>query len=69
MIQEHQKYRAELFKIEGFALLTPAATLVFDVLRNNLAPNPRFFAYLIGSIILAFLGIITLQCGYEELKE
>ena len=69
MIQEHQKYRAELFKIAGFALLTPIATLFFDILRNYLSLSSQFFAYLVGSIILAFLGIITLQRGYEELME
>ena len=69
MIQEHQKYRAELFKIIGAALLTPAGTLVFEVLRNGLSLHSQFFAYLIGSIILAFLGIMAFQRGYEELME
>ena len=69
MVFEYQKYRAELFKIAGIALLTPFGTLVFDVLKNGLSLNSQFFAYLTGSIVLAFLGIIILQRGYEELME
>ena len=69
MILEHQKYRAELLKIIGIALLTPAAVFVWDILRSGLVINTQFFVNLIGSMFLAFLGIITLQEGYEELMD
>lgn len=69
MIQEHQKYRAELLKIIGVALLTPAAVLVWDILKEGLSLSSQFFINLIGSISLAFIGTMILQEGYEELVE
>ena len=69
MIQEHQKYRAELLKVIGFALLTPISAFVWDILRNGLVINTQFFVNLGGSTFLALIGTMILQEGYEELME
>lgn len=61
-----EEYRADIFKVSGFALITPFAKefLKFNelTLRNF---NIKYTAYIIVTVLLVAVGIILLQRGYE----
>lgn len=66
MILEEDKYRAQVFKIAGFALMTPAAKLFLEFLDFSLADiNIKFIGYALVCFGLLLLGIMMLQWGYE----
>lgn len=70
MITEEHKFLAEVYKISGFALMTPLGRyfLIFsDINLRNL--TVQFFIHLIISIILFYFGVIMIQRAYEELQE
>ena len=67
MIEEYQKYRAEIFKIFGIALMTPSGRLILNMLEFNFDLNIQFLINLLGSLVLFILGVTILQTGYEEM--
>ena len=70
MIHEENKYRAEVFKIAGFALMTPFGTIVLDMFRSgfiNLKPN--IIIALLTSLLLVYLGVILIQRGFEAVED
>ncbi len=67
---EQKSYRAKIFKIAGFALMSPFGSLAIDMFRSgfiNLKPN-IIIAFLI-SFLLAFLGVILIQRGFEAIEK
>jgi len=70
MITELQKYRAQVFQILGFALMTPLGKFVLDLKDIKLENiNLWFFLYLFISLFLTYLGIICIFKGEEKLEE
>lgn len=66
MITEDKKYRAEVFKICGIALMSPMGRFVLGFLEKGLQDvDIQFFIDLAGSFILFCFGIIVIQVGYE----
>ncbi len=66
MIFEENKYRAEVFKIAGFALLTPLGRLVLSFIEHGLpAIADNCPMNIITAGILFVLGIIFIQRGFE----
>ena len=68
MIEEYQKYRAEILRVAGFALMTPVGKLFLNMLELNFNLNVQFFTNLFGSLMLFILGVILLHVGYEEMR-
>ena len=70
MILERQKYRAEVFKICGFALMTPFGRFVLSTIEHGFR-NLTFdsLGNLLTSFILFLFGIMAIQVGYEEVFE
>jgi len=66
MILERQKYRAEIFKILGIALLTPLGRFVLNTLETGLEISFQTFVNASGSFALFIIGIIFLEIGYQE---
>lgn len=69
MISE-EEYQAEVYKIAGFALMSPMGKFVLDVPDidfNNL--SCQFFAYVCLSILLLFIGFIMILNGYGIVYE
>lgn len=70
MIPEYEKYRAEIFKIAGFAMLTPIGRLF-------LQPGETFaqygaigtLIYVIVSLVLAYFGLYTMLKAYVEMEK
>ena len=70
MVREDQKFRAEVFKICGFALMTPLGRFVLDFLKSGFNGTITYFvAELILSLILFLSGAIMIQIGYEAVQE
>jgi putative Mn2+ efflux pump MntP len=70
MIYEDRKYQAELFKIGGFALMTPLGKYIIDLLQAgviNFKINPVIS--FVASFLLFLLGVIMLQRGFEKLRK
>lgn len=70
MISEDRKYQSDIFKITGFALMTPLGRFVLNLLE--LGPRGDIVSFVlnvIGSFILFFFGIIAIQRGYEFVQE
>ena len=66
MILEEDKYRAEVFKIAGFGLMTPFGKYIIDLLQTgivNFRINPMVSFSV--SFLLFILGVIILQRGFE----
>lgn len=70
MIKEYQKYGAEVFKIGGFALMTPLGRFVLDTLHFNFSNLTQSSVInIITSFLLFLLGIMFIQIGYETVWE
>ena len=70
MISADQKYRSEAFRISGFALMTPLAKYIVDLLQTgvvNFRINP-IVSFTIA-FLLFILGVIMLQRGFEYLRK
>ena len=60
------EYKAEVFKIAGFALMTPIGRLILEFPNIKLTSlNIQFFFYVLIAILLFCLGIIVLTTGLE----
>ena len=70
MVSDRQRYRAEVFKIGGFALMTPLGRCVLYVLDHGFRniSFDLFINFLTSSVLFVF-GIIVIQIGYEEVFE
>lgn len=70
VITEEQKYRSELFKICGLALMTPAGRIVVQpAVVSSEFGTTWFFPYIIAAVVLWFGGAYLLQKGYDILNE
>ena len=70
MVSEDRRYRAEVFKICGFALMTPFGKIILQLLDIGLQIiTLRFFVSLLISLFLFSFGVIMLQIGYESVQE
>ena len=70
MTSDVQKYRAQVFQILGFILMTPLGNLILNMIitqKNNLSWS--FVLALVTSMILAFCGILLLLKGMIVLEE
>lgn len=70
VVHEHQKFRADVFKICGFALMTPLARyflILSDIRLNDL--TLLFWIHAVISFLLFCWGVIMIQWGYEEVRE
>lgn len=69
MIVEENKYRAEVFKIAGFALLTPAGRLALSFTEHGFSGLADHFPLnIVIAMGLCILGIIFIQRGFEFLR-
>ena len=66
MITEENKYRAEIFKIAGFSLMTPFGKLVLSIPDFKLEGlNFPFVVFAIITFLSFFFGIILLSRGLD----
>jgi len=64
MIPEEAKYRSDIFKIAGIALVTPFAKLIINPIGLYKDCGLwEFLYYLPASILLGYLGILTIERG------
>ena len=69
MISEEQKYLADVYKLSGFALMSPFGRFILflsDIYSSYKEPKPILIAHLLLSLVLFICGIIMIQKGYEE---
>ena len=68
LIREVDKYGAEIFKIVGFAFMSPFGRIIVQpsVVFNELS-RVAFIFYIIFSLFLFFVGLMVLIKGYEIL--
>lgn len=70
VICEYQKFRADVFKICGFALMTPLGRFVLRLLDHGFRSlSIDLLIEFVCSIILFMFGIMAIQVGYDELYE
>ena len=64
MISEDQQYRAEVFKIAGFALMTPLGRIVIDYIEIFKQIGPLMFGINLFIAFLLFLvGLTFIEMG------
>ncbi len=69
MINE-EEYLVEVYKIAGFALMSPIGKFILDIPDLNVdSLNHQFFIYLFLSILLFLIGFIMLLNGYAIVYE
>ena len=68
MVSELDKYRVEIFKIAGFALMTPFARIIVEpiVVFNELGLI-MFIGYSIFVLLLFFTGFLLILKGCDIL--
>jgi len=69
MITEDRKYQSDVFKISGFALMTPFGKFVLDILSLGLNITTWFYVNLLVSFALFLVGVIIIQKGYEAVTD
>ena len=70
MIIEEQKYRADVFKIGGFSLMTPFGKLILEIPNFKLAGlNFQLIIFAIIAFVSAYLGLVLILRGFEALEE
>ena len=70
LIQEHQKYRAEVFKIFGIALMTPMCRVVLTFLDFGTQMfNIQYLTNVLFSLVLFVFGVIMIQVGFECVQD
>ncbi len=68
MIPKDEEYRAEIFKIAGFAMMAPIGKfflepwVIFKEVNNGI-----FFIFLVVSLLLAYIGLVFVMKGYDIL--
>ena len=69
MVNE-EEYLAEVYKIAGFALMSPMGKFVLDIpILNVNSFNYPFFIYTGLSVLLFFTGLIMIANGYAIVYE
>ena len=69
MISE-EEYLAEVYKIAGFALMSPMGKFVLDIPSIDFSNlRYRFFIYICLSVLLFFIGFTMLLNGYGIVYE
>ena len=70
MIKEVDKYGAEIFKISGFALMSPLGRVVIQptVVFNELG-IVVFMFYVLFTLLMFFIGSFLLLKGYDILDK
>ena len=70
MIKEIDRYGSEIFKIAGFAFMSPFGRIIVQpsVVFNELG-LVAFIFYMIFSLFLFFVGLIVLIKGYDILDK
>ena len=70
MIYEVDKYRAEILKIAGFAMMTPFGRIIVQpMVVFNEFNSPIFVLYLIIALWLFYMGLLSVARGYSILKQ
>ena len=70
MIDEPNKYRAQLFQITGLSFFAPIGKIFIDIKELRIDDlNLAFLIHLIVSLYLGYFGMILISKGYEVLKE
>lgn len=70
MASEVQKYRANMFQIGGFGLMSPLGKVVLNFSEYKLLDlNLQFLLNILLSLLLFSLGIMLLIKGMETLEE
>ncbi len=60
------QYQAEIFKIIGLSLMTPAGRLGLTLLEKGFIYNPfNFYINALGAMVLFCCGAILIQIGFE----
>lgn len=70
MVAEYKSYQSEVFKIAGFALMTPLGRFVLNLIEigvNN--PINQLLINAFASFLLFLLGIMSIQRGFEIVEE
>ena len=70
MIKDENKFLAEVYKIAGFALMSPLGRyflILSDLKVSDI--STLFFIHIILSIVLFCFGAIMIQIAYEEVME
>ena len=70
MTNEEHKFLADVYKVSGFALMTPLGRyflILSDIKITSL--TIQFYIHLIVSIILFCFGGIMIQRAYEKIQE
>ena len=70
MIKEVEKYGAEIFKIAGFACMSPFGRIIIQpsTVFNELGLI-AFIFYMIFALFLVLIGLILLLKGYDILDK
>lgn len=70
MTTDVQKYRATMFQIAGFALISPIGKIVLNALDFTFSDifSIKFFAYLFFTLFLLVIGIIFISRGIAVLE-
>lgn len=70
MITEEQKHLADIFKIAGFALMTPLGRIVLNIPEFNFTYlNIQYIIFALVSLALFYLGIIFMLKSIEKVTE
>ena len=70
MINEEQKQLSEIYKISGFALMTPVGQIILSIPNLTLQDlNIKFFLYLILACLFFYFGMILLVKSLEEVTD
>ena len=69
MITE-EEYQAEVYKIAGFALMSPMGKFILSIYDTDFSNlKYRFFIYICLSTLLFFIGLIMIFSGYGIVYE
>ena len=70
MVKEEDKFLAEVYKIAGFALMTPFAQYFLTFSSFKISNITIFSAtHFLISIVLFYFGYIMIQRAYEMVQE
>jgi len=68
MVDDIQKYRAQMFQVMGFAFMTPLGSFILGLKDVKIIDITFWsFIYFSFSLVLAHFGIILFNKGQDEL--
>ncbi len=69
MIEEYNKYRAQLFQVAGLSLFAPLGRIFIDIKEIKLIDlNIAFLVHILISLSLSYFGIILIDKGFNSLQ-